>query len=118
MFPATYDFSMNSDAKVIVDKMLAAFDDRLSDKVTAYCKENNMSLYQFITLCSIVQEEALSDDSAANIASVLINRLNKGSKLQCDVTYFYAKNCLITAFLRKLMILITHTDVLRFRADL
>ena len=43
LFPATYDFSMNSDAKVIVDKMLAAFDDRLSDKITAYCKENNMS---------------------------------------------------------------------------
>ena len=100
LFPATYDFSMNSDAKVIVDKMLAAFDDRLSDKVTAYCKENNMSLYQFITLCSIVQEEALSDDSAANIASVLINRLNKGSKLQCDVTYFYAKKLLDYGFSR------------------
>jgi hypothetical protein len=100
LFPATYDFSMNSDAKVIVDKMLAAFDDRLSDKVTAYCKKNNMSLYQFITLCSIVQEEALSDDSAANIASVLINRLNKGSKLQCDVTYFYAKKLLDYGFSR------------------
>lgn len=98
LFPATYDLAMNSDAKTVVDKMLAAFDDRLSDKITAYCKANNMSLYEFITLCSVVQEEALSDESAANIASVLINRLNNGTKLQCDVTYFYAKKLLDYGF--------------------
>lgn len=98
LFPATYDFAMNSDAEVIVDKMLSAFDDRLSDDMLEYCSENNMSLYEFITLCSIVQEEALTDSSAADIASVLINRLEKGSKLQCDVTYYYAKKLLDYGF--------------------
>lgn len=100
LFPATYDFAMNSDAEVIVDKMLSAFDDRLSDDMLEYCSKNNMSLYEFITLCSIVQEEALTDSSAENIASVLINRLKNGSKLQCDVTYFYAKNLLDYGFSR------------------
>ena len=39
--------------------MLAAFDDRLSDDMLTYCENNDMTLYEFITLCSVVQEEAL-----------------------------------------------------------
>ena len=84
----------------VVDDMLAAFDARLSSDMTNYCTENDMSLYDFITLCSIVQEEAFSIESAENIASVLINRLENGSKLQCDVTYYYAKNLLDNGFSR------------------
>lgn len=98
LFPATYDLGMNTDAKVVVDKMLAAFDDRLSDDMLNYCEKNNMTLYEFITLCSVVQEEALTKSSAENIASVLINRLEKGTRLQCDVTYYYAKKLLDYGF--------------------
>lgn len=100
LFPATYDFGMNTDAKIIVDQMLAAFDDRLSDDMLDYCDKNDMTLYDFITLCSIVQEEALTDSSAQNIASVLINRLSSGTRLQCDVTYFYAQKLLDYGFSR------------------
>lgn len=91
LFPATYDFGKNTPAAEIVDEMLCAFDNRLSSDITDYCKQNGMTLYEFITLCSIVQEEALTLESANGIASVLINRLDKNIKLQCDVTYFYAK---------------------------
>lgn len=98
LFPATYDLGMNTDAKVVVDKMLAAFDDRLSDDMLTYCENNDMTLYEFITLCSVVQEEALNKSSAENIASVLINRLESGTRLQCDVTYYYAKKLLDYGF--------------------
>lgn len=98
LFPATYDLGMNTDAKVVVDKMLAAFDDRLSDDMLTYCENNDMTLYEFITLCSVVQEEALTKSSAENIASVLINRLESGTRLQCDVTYYYAKKLLDYGF--------------------
>ena len=92
LFPATYDFAMNSDAKGIADVMLNAFDSRISDKWTAFCEKNNMTLFELINLSSIVQEEAFGVESAGNIASVFINRLNKGAKLQSDVTYFYARD--------------------------
>lgn len=101
LFPATYDIGENTPAAEVVDVMLDAFDDRLSDAMLNYCKKNNMSLYEFITLCSIVQEESLTKESASNIASVLVNRLEKGSKLQCDVTYFYAKKLLDYGFSRE-----------------
>ncbi len=100
LFPATYDFGMNTDAKMIVDQMLSAFDDRLSDEMLNYCEQNDMTLYEFITLCSIVQEEALTESSAQNIASVLVNRLDSGTKLQCDVTYYYAQKLLDYGFPR------------------
>lgn len=92
LFPATYDFAMNSKAKDIADEMLDAFDKRLSDDMTEFCEENNMTLYELVTLASVVQEEALGQNSAGNITSVFINRLNKGAKLQSDVTYFYARD--------------------------
>ncbi len=98
LFPATYDLQENTPAKEVVDEMLNAFDVRLSRKMTSFCEENDMTLYEFITLCSIVQEEALTRDSADRIASVLINRLERGSKLQCDVTYYYAKKLLDYGF--------------------
>ncbi|MBE6741206.1 MAG: endolytic transglycosylase MltG [Ruminococcaceae bacterium] len=92
LFPATYDFAMNSDAKGIADAMLNAFDLRITDKWTAYCEENNITMFELINLASVVQEEAFGPESAGNIASVFINRLDKGAKLQSDVTYFYARD--------------------------
>ncbi len=91
LFPATYDFAMNSDPKGIADVMLGTFDKRITDKWKKFCEENYMSMFELINLASVVQEEAFGPESAGNIASVFINRLNKGSKLQSDVTYFYAK---------------------------
>lgn len=90
LFPATYDFGENSQAEEIVNTMLATFDSKKSDEMLAFCKSNNMTIYELINLASIVQEEALSEDSAGNIASVFVNRLNAGMQLQSDVTYFYA----------------------------
>ncbi len=90
LFPATYDFGENSDPVDIVQEMLETFDYHITDEMTAFCEENNMTLYELITLASVVQEEALDTDSASNIASVFINRLNNGAKLQSDVTYYYA----------------------------
>lgn len=90
LFPATYDFAENTNARDVAVSMLKAFDDRYTDEIREGCKKLNMSLYDMITLASVVQEEALTNDSAKNIASVFINRLGINQKLQSDVTIFYA----------------------------
>ena len=92
LFPATYDFDKNSDPREIAGEMLEAFGDRLTDEMQAFCDEHDMTLFEFITLASIVQEEALTNDSAKNIASVFMNRLDINMKLQSDVTIFYARD--------------------------
>ncbi len=92
LFPATYDVGLNTPAKQVVSMMLDAFGEHLTADMTRFCEENNMTLYQLLILASVVQEEAFGVSSAKNIASVFINRLNKGVKLQSDVTYFYARD--------------------------
>lgn len=92
LFPATYNFAMNSDPHDIADEMLDAFDYRITDDMNEYCESNDITLFELVTLASVVQEEALGNSSAENIASVFVNRLNNGTKLQSDVTYFYARD--------------------------
>ncbi|MBQ7739794.1 MAG: endolytic transglycosylase MltG [Eubacterium sp.] len=92
LFPATYDFQKNSGAKDIADIMLSAFGDRITDEMKAFCDKNDMTIYELITLSSVVQEEALGNKSAENIASVFMNRLAMPMRLQSDVTVFYARD--------------------------
>lgn len=89
LFPATYDFEENMDAREVVDEMLAAFADRVTDSWRSYCSENDITLYELVTLASVVEKETLGEGVAQNIASVFINRLNSSHKLQSDVTIDY-----------------------------
>lgn len=92
LFPATYDIGLNTEAEAVVCMMLDAFKDHLTNDMLAFCDEHNMTLFELVTLVSVVQEEAFGVNSAKNIASVFMNRLDKGVKLQSDVTYFYARD--------------------------
>ncbi|MGN0521662.1 MAG: endolytic transglycosylase MltG [Eubacterium sp.] len=89
LFPATYDLGENTEAEAVVRTMLDAFDVRISDKWIEYCNENYITMYELITLASVVEKETLGKGVAQNIASVFLNRLNDGQKLQSDVTIFY-----------------------------
>ncbi|MCM1284645.1 MAG: endolytic transglycosylase MltG [Acetobacter sp.] len=89
LFPATYDLGENSTAEEVVREMLTAFSNRVSASWNEYCEANNMTLYELITLASVVEKETLGDGVAENIASVFVNRLNNGQQLQSDVTIDY-----------------------------
>lgn len=89
LFPATYDFAENMDAYEVVDTMLGAFADRINSKWKDYCEQNNMTMYELVALASVVEKETLGEGVAQKIASVFINRLEKGQQLQSDVTIDY-----------------------------
>ena len=91
LFPETYIFK-NKDVTVeeIFNKMLDEMDKRLTPYKQDLNK-NGLSIHQTLTLASMIEEEATGDlEQRKNIASVFVNRINKGMSLGSDVTTRYA----------------------------
>ena len=91
LFPDTYQLPQETTAEQVVDIMLQNWDRRVPDTLLEKAAEQDMSLYEIITLASIVEREAVRDDERALIAGVYLNRLKKGMYLQSDPTVQYAK---------------------------
>ena len=82
LFPDTYHFYYDVTSEEIIKKMLENFKNKTSNKPVDY---------QVITIASIVEREAQKPEDRAKIASVYLNRLDKGIKLEADPTVQYAK---------------------------
>ncbi len=89
LFPATYGI-MEEDTPVdIVNKMLAKFDDIYTDKYDEMAEELGYSVFEVITMASIVEREAKIEEERPTIAGVINNRLAINMKLQMCPTVLY-----------------------------
>lgn len=89
IFGETHRFTKGTPVKTILERY---FDDLYAvvekeDLVTLY-QAQGLTLYQGITLASIIQRESGGDDEA-QIAQVFLLRLKEGMQLGSDVTYQY-----------------------------
>lgn len=94
VFPDTYEFYLNDKAENVLSKILKNTDSKLTAEYEARAAEIGYTLDEIITVASIIQEEAFTDESMLLISSVLHNRLESPDypKLQCDVTVFYYRD--------------------------
>lgn len=90
LFPDTYDIAAKTTAAEMVNSMLADFDKRVDQAVRDGFASRGLSLYQAVTLASIVEREAVVAEERPTIASVFLNRLAQGMKLESDPTVQYA----------------------------
>lgn len=90
LFPDTYYAHHDVTAKELVQMMLKNFDTRLTSSMRKKIDEGNLSIYQFVTLASLVEKEAKYDEDRPLIASVFQNRLKRHMKLQSDASVSYA----------------------------
>lgn len=104
LFPATYDFPLDSDPKDIVRRLVSEFDRRYTQleqnhRLGRAQLEGSLGWgrKEIVTLASMVEKEAAVDDERPIIASVFLNRLRdpafKRKVLQCDPTAGYG--CLV-----------------------
>ncbi len=90
LFPDTYSIDADMTAEELVLSMLKNFDQRLTGDLRAGFFDQGLSLYQAVILASIVEREAVVPDERELIASVFLNRLSMGMKLEADPTVQYA----------------------------
>ncbi len=88
--PDTYKFTRGTKRTEIIQQMAAAqtkLVDQIWEKRDASVQLANKQ--DFITLASIVEKETGLGDERAHVASVFLNRLSKGMRLQSDPTVIY-----------------------------
>ena len=90
LFPDTYRFKKDVKEDEIIKKFLENFDKKLSPELRAEISRQGKTIYQVVTLASIVQQEALDAEEMPMIAGIFWNRLQKGMLLQSDATVDYA----------------------------
>jgi len=90
LFPETYNVPYDIASETLIALMLETFGQRVSDKTRQQIAAQKMTLYEAITLASIVEREAVVASERPIIASVFLNRLKKKMFLQADSTAQYA----------------------------
>ena len=89
VFGETYEFTAGTKVEDILKRTFDEFYKYVeSENLVALFKQQNLSLYEGITLASVVQRESGGDDKA-QIAQVFYSRLKIGMMLGSDVTYQY-----------------------------
>lgn len=91
LFPSTYSFSEGTHPEITVDVMLRQFEKRLlAEGVKEKLQERGLTVDEWVTIASMVQQEGQVEEELPRIAGVIYNRLDKGMKLQLDATVQYA----------------------------
>jgi UPF0755 protein len=92
LLPGAYVFNRATTVDEMLTTILAQFDEHVGEdpQILAGFESAGLSVYQGITLASIVQRESVVEDEQPIIASVFLNRLAAGIKLESDPTVQYA----------------------------
>ncbi|ORT60828.1 endolytic transglycosylase MltG [Streptomyces sp. CB03238] len=90
LFPATYPVYKKTTPRGLLDYMVRTAHERFrADGLGAGTQRNGVSLYQTVTIASIVQAEADTPEDMGKVARVVHNRLAQGMALQMDSTLNY-----------------------------
>lgn len=95
LFPDTYEFYIDENPASAVKKFLKNGDDKFTDKYRKRAKELGLSVYEIMTIASIIQKEAANDEQMKTISAVIHNRLEDKANfptLGCQSTSDYITN--------------------------
>jgi UPF0755 protein len=90
LFPDTYEFLHKDKASDVVTKILDRFGQQVTPEMLAQAKAQGHTLYQVLTVASIVEREAAVPTERSLIAGVYWNRLKLGQCMCADPTVQYA----------------------------
>ncbi len=91
LYPDSYQLTADTDPSEIVAESLKGMQKRLTSDVRAGFAKQGLSVYEGVTLASIVEQEVPKQADRTRVAQVFLSRLKQGMPLGSDVTVFYAK---------------------------
>lgn len=91
LYGETYEFDSAASVEAILNRTFDEYEKIITrhDLVNGF-KKQGLTLYEGITLASIIQREVTGEEDEKQVAGVFVNRLKDGISLGSDVTYQYA----------------------------
>ncbi len=90
LYPDTYILPRTTTDDQLVSVLVQGFTSHLPSDYPSAFASHGLTIFQAVTLASIIEREAMVDDEMPLIASVFYNRLAVGMRLQTDPTVQYA----------------------------
>lgn len=98
IFPLTYEIPKGTDVKSIIKMFLNGAKARFNSDFMARVQNSGYTVHEILTIASIVEKEACTDEQRPIVASVLYNRLKVKMPFQCDVCINYCEGVIKIAY--------------------
>ena len=89
LYPATYEYFAGMTAEELIEDMVASsnlvYQELKEDLANTY-----LSYHELLTLASLIEREAITDEDRGLVSGVFYNRLDAGMPLQSDISVLYA----------------------------
>jgi UPF0755 protein len=86
LFPATYELDPGASVEQLVAEQLEGFRLNIADVNMSYAKSKNLTVYDVLTIASMVDKEVAVASERPLVAAVIYNRLSRGMPLGIDAT--------------------------------
>jgi uncharacterized YceG family protein len=90
LFPATYELRGGARAAALVRRQVGAFEQNISRVDLSYARSKNLTVYDVVTIASMIEREVQVARERRLAAAVIYNRLKAGQPLGIDATIRYA----------------------------
>jgi cell division protein YceG involved in septum cleavage len=90
LFPDTFELERHASAGNLVQLQLEDFKRRIAGVGMAYARSKNLTVYDVLTIASLIEDEAGIAGQRKLVAAVVYNRLHEGMPLGIDATTRFA----------------------------
>jgi len=90
LFPDTFEVERHAPASDLVERQLEDFKRRIAGVDMSYARSKNLTVFDVVTIASMIEREAQLESQRKLVAAVVYNRLHEGMPLGIDATIRFA----------------------------